>query len=182
MFREFGRLSANCKNRKQFESAIDKKLAELEKTDPIERFHSSFIDEVCSAYDQQINTALEYMIDKRSWVAGLKSKLKRVAGLFFTRKVLLSGYSGLVIAGFGAKESLPSLEEYYIDAIVCGRVKFWKNKDYAIDQVNESYIVPLADSEAMRTLIDGISPTFQKESFIGAIKLLLSRASFNRFS
>jgi hypothetical protein len=130
--------------------------------------------EICNVYEEQINSALSYMIDKRSWVPGLKSKLKRIAGLSFTRKSLLSGYSGLVITGFGAKEALPSLEEYYVDAIICGKAKYWRNRRYSIDEHNESHVVPLADSEAMRTLIEGISPTFQQESLKGAVKLLLS--------
>jgi hypothetical protein len=174
LFREFGRLVVGCKNRKQFEAAVDKKLAALEKLDTIAQFSDSFADDICKEYDVQINSALKYMIQKASWVPGLKAKLKRIAGLSFTRKTLLSGYSGLVIAGFGAKESLPSLEEYYVDSIVCGKIKYWLNRRYNIDEKNESEVVPLADSEAMKTLIDGVSPTFLKESWMGALKLIVS--------
>jgi hypothetical protein len=174
LYREFARVVAKCKNKTQFKTTLEKEIGQLEKTESIDLFDDKLASMISKTYDKQITSAMQYMINKPSWAIGLRSQVKRFVSLLSVKKRLFSSYSGLVIAGFGAKESLPSLEEYYVDSILCGKVRYWQKGVYKIDEDNQSHVVPLADSEAMKTLIEGISPTFRLELFAGALKLLMT--------
>jgi hypothetical protein len=86
---------------------------------------------------------------------------------------MLPTYSGIVVSGFGDAEVFPQLEEYVIDIRVCGKVRHWKKTSWVLDEDHPSQVVPLADSEVMKTLIEGISPGFEGEAYTGVLKLIL---------
>jgi hypothetical protein len=172
-FREFGMLRHGCKNKSQFEAKLDRRIADLEVLEYIEGFDAAFGKEARNLYKDELDNAAKYMIKTNSYVHGCKNKIDKFVELRLTKKRPLRGYSGIVIAGFGDKEALPSLYEYTVDILVNGRVRFWLKKSYEINEDNLSDVVPLADSEAMRTLIEGISPAFRTHAFNGAYRLLL---------
>jgi hypothetical protein len=91
-----------------------------------------------------------------------------------SKQTQLSGYSGIVIAGFGDKESLPSLREYIVDLVVLDRVRFWPKRKSAINENKPSEVVPLADAEVIRTLIEGIRPSFVAATTLGAVSLIVA--------
>ena len=59
---------------------------------------------------------------------------------------------------------MPRLQEYMIDIHLGDKVRHWKERDIKIDGALSSEIIPFADTEVIRTLIDGISPGFRTET------------------
>ena len=68
---------------------------------------------------------------------------------------------------------MPRLQEYMIDIHLGDKVRHWKERDITIDGTLSSEIIPFADTEVIRTLIDGISPGFRIETSRSAISLIL---------
>ena len=86
----------------------------------------------------------------------------------------LEGYSGIVITGFGENEYLPRLEEYIVDLHLGDCIRCWKKSQYLVGHALESEIVPFADTEAIDTLMNGLSPSFELQANLSALKLLLA--------
>lgn len=82
--------------------------------------------------------------------------------------------SGIVIAGFGAKEIYPAFKQVDIEGRISG---FLKVKDGAKDKIslgNEAVIQPFAQREMVDTFMSGIDPMFYNEVHT-ALKLILHK-------
>jgi hypothetical protein len=122
-------------------------------------------------YRKNINECRNTCI-KRSHAAGQSVKIAHYCGLLLTKKRQLSGYSGIVIAGFGDSEALPQAREYIVDLVVLDRVRFWLKQEWKINENISSEVIPLADAGVIRTLIEGISPGFANVAMMGAVALI----------
>jgi hypothetical protein len=61
--------------------------------------------------------------------------------------------------------------------VVLDRVRFWLKRKSEINESNSSEVVPLADAEVIKTLIEGISPSFSMTTMVGAASLIISLPS-----
>lgn len=166
-------LTSDKKSKAQFLTALNKQIDELKKTYYVPGFDDAFRDRVCKEYKTLIASCRKTCI-RPSYSAGQSAKIAEYVSLVLTKQRQLSGYSGIVIAGFGDKEVLPRLREYTVDLVVLDRVRFWLKQENRIDEVNSSEVVPLADDEVITTLIDGISPDFVQNAFAGMISVILA--------
>lgn len=160
------------KTKAEFVGELDSKIEELRKATDVAGFDDAFRARIAKEYKQTIDACIAACFDKASYVNGQRSKIIEYTTLLLTKKKQLSGYSGIVIAGFGDKEALPSLREYTVDLVVLGRVRFWLKRKSSIDEKQASSVVPLADAEVIRTLLEGISPSFVTATTLGAVSLI----------
>lgn len=70
--------------------------------------------------------------------------------------------SGVVIAGFGEKETFPSLISYSIDGLAFDKLKYQILHDINIGPQNSSSIIPFAQTEMVRTFMEGMDPFLQQ--------------------
>ncbi|MCX8129401.1 MAG: hypothetical protein N3I35_04790 [Clostridia bacterium] len=89
-----------------------------------------------------------------------KEKLKISCIKVFKKEIRESGYSGLVIAGFGKKDVFPILVSFEISGIINGYIKYIKNKHVEINTDNDFAIVPFAQTDTVDTFLTGISPSY----------------------
>jgi hypothetical protein len=169
----FFKLKANCKTKASFVAALAKETAALEKLPNVPGFDDAFRATVINTYRDTINECWKICF-KSSYVTGQRRKLLDFAVLLLTKQKRLDNYSGIVIAGYGETEMMPSLREYIVDIVVCGRVRFWLHDSKTVSAMNASEVIPLADDEVIRTLIEGISPTFEDTILGNAINLIVS--------
>lgn len=73
-------------------------------------------------------------------------------------EILPESLSGLVIAGFGEKQFFPVMQEYELGEIFLGRLKYRCTGTSKIDSDTPSVVRPFAQSEMVRTFLDGVSP------------------------
>ena len=175
VFNNFFRALINMrplKSKKEFIESIDKNITDLQKEKEVEGFGDAYIDSVCDKYKDEINKAQESALPP-SYIKGNKQLMRNLFHLLLQKKKLFSEYSGLVICGFGEDEYMPRLQEYMIDIHLGDKVRHWKSRDIRIDGTLSSDIIPFADTEVIRTLIDGISPGFWIETTTSAVKLML---------
>ena len=110
----------------KFKQAIEKRISKLEQVEMIDGFDDEFANKCIRDYGSQIGDALELSL-KPSYRRSTKKLIEKLLALSFSRKECLSGYSGVVVCGFGEDEVFPSLVEFYSDIIVGGKVRFWKS-------------------------------------------------------
>ena len=79
------------------------------------------------------------------------------------RRFMGPSMSGIVIAGFGEDEYVPSLIHYHIEEKALSRVRLSRVDNTTIAAGTEAAIVPFAQSDAASTFLEGIAPQLQKE-------------------
>jgi hypothetical protein len=159
------------KTKADFVKNIDAEIGALEKVPDIDGFTDNVTKACCQKYKVDTEKALSIL--PVSYIQGNRKKIDKFVNLLIRKKRKLEGFSGIVITGFGEDEYLPRLEEYIIDLHLGDRVRYWKKNKIAIEHTSASEIVPFADTEVIRTLIDGLSPNFETQATMSALKLIL---------
>ena len=77
-------------------------------------------------------------------------------------KILHESLSGIVIAGFGAKQHFPVMQAFELGEIYKGRLKYRHVETERIDTAQSSVVKPFADNEMVDTFLNGISPAFER--------------------
>ncbi len=160
------------KTKRSFVQAVEEDVRLLETQDGVEGFDDDYVKEICALYNSEIEQAVEAIIPK-SYVRGNKKLIEKLFHLLLQKRRLFSEYSGIVICGFGEDEYLPGLQEYMVDIHLGDRVRKWKEKEFQIDRFSAAEIIPFADTEVIRTLIDGISPLFEEETSNSFLVMML---------
>jgi hypothetical protein len=70
------------------------------------------------------------------------------------------GHSGLVVAGFGEKEFLPSLVSFQVDGIVCGRMKHREHNKFDTTRRSQGAIIPFAQTDMVYRFMEGVDPEY----------------------
>lgn len=87
----------------------------------------------------------------------MRRKLRTLPGLLATRAHEPAALSGIVIAGFGRQEHLPSLREFSVYGVHEKFVKRQTRKALSISPTGAA-IVPFAQMEMVATFLDGVGP------------------------
>lgn len=88
----------------------------------------------------------------------------------FISNLNISGYSGIVIAGYGKDEIFPNLLSYRVKAIIMGNLKYSPHKSVKIGHIFEenasiSSIMPFAQEDVISTVITGMAPELNQIIF-----------------
>ncbi|NTE46864.1 hypothetical protein [Agrobacterium pusense] len=115
-----------------------------------------------AALDQEYADAIEAVA-----AGGLAQKyetllpeLRRLAELAVRKNRPSPTHTGLVVAGFGDKELLPSLVCYEVDGIIAGRLKHSKAGEIDVTRKNTGAIVPFAQTDMVHRFMEGIDPDY----------------------
>lgn len=85
--------------------------------------------------------------------------LIEIAGLSISRE-WFQGSSGIVIAGFGEKETFPSLQAFSIEGVINSKLIYRKDNDAKVGYDNAATIIPFAQREMVDTFVRGINPEY----------------------
>lgn len=88
-------------------------------------------------------------------------------------EILTESLSGLVIAGFGAKQHFPVMQAFELGEVYSGRIKYKLFEPERIDSEHTSVVKPFADTEMVDTFLHGISPTLARRLQLDITKLML---------
>jgi hypothetical protein len=89
-------------------------------------------------------------------------KILDLVGLDIQKNDNFSGYSGVVIAGYGEKEIFPSLFSCQISGVTGDCLVVTKEDRNSVSYDNKAIIIPYAQSEMVSSFMEGIDPTFEK--------------------
>ena len=131
----------------------------LEKKDFAEGFSQEDLQIIIRDKSKVIDNTVA-QIFKAAHIKGLKTKYRKLAALALIKDIKLSGYSGVVFSGFGENEMFPTTIDYYTDLIILGKVRKKKNDTYTPSQFDAGKVLPFAQEDITRTVLEGINPQY----------------------
>lgn len=84
--------------------------------------------------------------------------------------------SGLVVAGFGEDELLPSLISFDIDGIISGRLKIIETNRHDTTRKSRGAIIPFAQTDMVHRFMEGVDPDYAVLIREGLNQLLVENA------
>ncbi len=144
---------------KQARVAFDKEIRHLEKIDFADSFNNDDVN--CIKNNYKIIDRAASIVFKSSYLKNLKTKYRELASLAVTKNEQFSGYSGVVISGFGEKDSFPCLVEYHLDLIINRKVRKSKIQDYEPSILKAGKVLSFAQKDITQTILEGINPSYK---------------------
>lgn len=91
-------------------------------------------------------------------------KLRIIAASIFCKELFSNQISGIVIAGFGEKETFPAAITHEVEGKIKGRLKYRRVKrlSQVINFSITGTIMPFAQREMVSTFMEGIHPDYKK--------------------
>lgn len=153
---------------------IRRQYEEWKNTDNIPSIPNDYNKNIMSKYGKIIDKAIEEVFEKLPISKSDSNQLKKIAGSLFSKfpeGIHKEGMSGVVIAGFGQKDSFPSLEAFDIEGIVNNKLKYKQYTSGKIDFETSASIIPFAQGEMIATFMEGIDPYLeaQMEGYLSEI-------------
>lgn len=128
---------------------------------PLPRFSGVRSANIASRYQAAIRAAIQRELQNFPRFASLSS-LERTIALALTKRDQWSQESGIVIAGFGRMQSLPSLRAYVLDGMVANRLRVEPtHKDSDISHDNTAIVSAFAQGEMAALFMNGIDREFE---------------------
>jgi histone H3/H4 len=150
---------------KQIVSKIIKEHYEKwEKADNIPSIPENFNKDIIDKYKEIIEKTIEEVFERLPISKNHSNQLKKIAGSLFSKfpeNIQTTDTSGVVIAGFGEKDTFPSLDSFHLEGIVNNKVKYKEHISQKIDFKTIASITPFAQREMVATFMEGIDPYLQ---------------------
>ncbi|MFQ5563420.1 MAG: hypothetical protein ACE5FO_07610 [Parvularculaceae bacterium] len=101
-------------------------------------------------------------------------RLREIAVFSVTKDAFFEHYTGVVFAGFGARDKFPSMRSYLASSVVLGILK--RKQDRGVDMSSDSapVIQPFAQDRMIRTFLTGMDPYLRMFMFGETLKLSLN--------
>jgi hypothetical protein len=142
---------------------IENHFTKWAKENNIPTIPKSFNRSVIEKNSKMLDNTIKEIFEKLPLSQILINKLKKISGdLFskFPKSVRKEDTSGIVIAGFGDKETFPAVYSYDVEGMVYNKLKFRPHLDGKIDFDNTATIIPFAQGEMVFTFMEGVDPFY----------------------
>ena len=150
------------KIREMFAEIVEQDIAHLKLHKVLSRFSRLNRATLIKRYGPTFRLAIQHGLQNLAGPVSLK-RLMQGCTLVILRDLYWHGESGVVIAGFGDNEFLPSLYCYTLDSIICGRLRIREEvrKRSKISSVGETAsVVAFAQSEMVSLFMNGIDDDY----------------------
>lgn len=108
----------------------------------------------------------------------VKRTLLRLAYLFAVKDTFCSFSSGLVFAGFGQAQLMPSVRAYRLEAMLPDQFKLRLDTKRDVTTSNQGIIIPFAQSEMVYRFLQGVDKDYDSYVFTLLSKLASEISSF----
>ena len=135
------------------------------KADFLPSIPKNHIEELKSKYGTKIDATKKEVFQKLPITNLLSEQLTEIGASLFAKSpegLVPPNISGVVIAGFGATDTFPSLKSFLIEGIVNNWLKYKQHKYWEITFENSAMIVPFAQSEMVATFMEGVEPSYEE--------------------
>lgn len=85
-----------------------------------------------------------------------KSRLREIAVFAVTKDAFFEHYTGVVFAGFGAREKFPSMRSYLTSSVILGILKRKRDREADIGSDSGPVFQPFAQDRMIRTFLTGM--------------------------
>jgi len=144
------------------------------KTKNIPSIAESFNKTILDKYGNTVNEAIKEVFEELPISKRHSNQLKKIAASLFSKfpeDIEREGISGVVIAGFGKKDTFPSLKSFDLEGIVNNKLKYKEYTSTKIGFETTASIIPFAQSEMVATFMEGVDPFYRgmEESYLSEI-------------
>lgn len=145
---------------KEFSAALDiilgEQLAELEQSPDF------LTDDEWSALSARIGPSIDRLCSGgiMGSLADDQKKLLPLTELSIRKLFPSPSSTGLVIAGFGEEELLPSLVSFEIDGILFGKLKHTELHRHDMTRQSTGVVIPFAQTDMVERFMEGIDPSY----------------------
>lgn len=121
-----------------------------------------------------IDKSIKQVFEKLPLTRTQITQVTNILGSLFSKfpeDVLSEDVSGVVIAGFGEKDTFPSMISFDTEGIVYNKLKYRKRVHGKVDFDNSAAIIPFAQGEMVFTFMEGVDPFYKnmEESYLSEI-------------
>lgn len=148
-----------------FEEAIARAHSEWMAADRIASFPSQHETELTARYSDVFVQAKRAVFEKAPDLSKEAEKqLDELLVLAYSRVPpwRIGGTTGVVFAGFGAKDIFPALREIVVDEVVLDRLIWWEGRNAQITRDQAASVVPFAQNEMVARFMAGVDPEYQE--------------------
>jgi len=154
-------------------NVIKKYYILLENTKVLPSIPKTHIKGIIDKHGDIIDKARKDVFQKLPISGVSLDQLKKIRASLFSKDIFPSGISGVVVAGFGEKNTFPSLKSFDIQGIINNKLKYKYNEKSSgdINFENTAAIIPFAQREMVITFMEGVDPFLhnQIEDFLSKI-------------
>lgn len=147
----------------------------LENAEMLPSIPKNHIKNITTKYGHIIDKVRKSVFEKWPMSSASLKQLKKIAASIFSKNVFQADISGVVIAGFGVKDTFPSLKSFGIEGIVNNKLKYKKYLSAEINFKNAATIIPFAQGEMVATFMEGIDPYLQAQMIDGRLSEIFNR-------
>jgi len=98
-------------------------------------------------------------------------RIASMANEMLVRSYMGPGVSGVVVAGFGDREAMPSLLAYQVEEMAAGRPRRFLNNETHITRDSAAAIVPFAQQEMVHAFLRGVEEHLAQHMRVSTTKL-----------
>lgn len=168
------------------ERVIQKSYDEICRIDRMTGFNDEDPVQIRESHLQEIDAAIENAFEQLPRTDRSRELLRMLASEMLSRRCLGPLKSGVVIAGFGEKEYLPTLTNVELEEMVANKPRFVEAQTVTISHKSDASIVPFAQREPVTQFLEGVDPRFHgyakqttTDLVKGAIAVILDRLGEN---
>lgn len=117
------------------------------------------IRNITDKYGNIIDKTIEKVFEKLPLSPSIVSKLRNIGASLFSKDIFqVNLSSGVVIAGFGEKDTFSSLKSINIEGVANNKLKYKERLSGEIKFENAATIISFAQREMVATFMEGIDP------------------------
>jgi len=135
---------------------IKKRLEKIRERDYINRYTANTVRTIRTSLRQDLIKVKKKIFGKLPMSASASRNLATIAVEMISRKYLGPARSGLIFAGFGDKEFMPTLINYEIEEMMLNRPRAHITQEQIIDRDNSAAVIPFAQQEMVHSFMKGI--------------------------
>ena len=144
--------------RKTFVTVVKNELIEAMKIPLLDNLPEGFYGSIEHQYQSIIDDAREQFFGKLPIYKSTRKDLTKIVIENLIRKNENGNHSGMVIAGFGEVEHLPSQVATIVKGVACNHILCYKSGYTKVKDELSGAIIPFAQQEMVITFMEGIDP------------------------
>lgn len=103
-----------------------------------------------------------------------RERLREIAVLAAVKDAFFEHYTGVVFAGFGAREKFPSMRSYLTSSVILGILKRKQDRRADMSADGGPVVQPFAQDRMIRTFLTGVDPYLRMFMFGETLKLSMN--------
>ncbi|MEM9495780.1 MAG: hypothetical protein AAGA09_07230 [Pseudomonadota bacterium] len=133
----------------------------------VRRRYGGEIDQLIGSLTQSIKGHYPGVAISETTIA----RLREIAVFAATKDAFFEHYTGVVFAGFGARETFPAMRSYLTSSVILGILKRKRDRAATVNAESGPVFQPFAQDRMIRTFLTGMDPYLRMFMFGETLKL-----------